>query len=135
MTPHPVFLVGAGICVVSFLTLFVLVASKGGLSKSKQIGTLMALFRGEHGKPSKRLTVGSFVGLGLGMLCIFAGVAANDVAQENRCQARCLEAGHTRGKIGPSVEMSMTRRNSAAFLACTCTGGVGAALELHADEL
>ena len=66
---------------------------------------------------------------------MFAGVAADDVARERRCQAHCVEAGHPRGVIGPSMERNMLRRNQPAFVACTCKGGAGPELQLPADSL
>lgn len=135
MAPHPVFFVGLVIFFLCAATFMGLVFAKGGWSKSKQFGVLAELLRGEHGAFSRWLLIGSFLGGILGALVLFAGVAANDVAREKRCQARCLEAGHPRGVIGPSMEQSMTRRNSAAFVACTCTGGSGPPIELRADSL
>ena len=135
MPLHPMFLVGLAIFFASAATFMGFVFSKGGWKRSKQIGIMVALVRGEHGKSSRALTLGSFAGIILGVLCLFSGVAATDVAREKRCQARCLEMGHPRGAIGPSVQMSMTRRNTAAFLACTCSGGAGPSVELHADSL
>ncbi len=135
MAPHPVTVVGVAIFFFSAAVFMGVVFSKGGRKRSKQLGVLMALVRGEHGVVSRVMTIASLGGVIVGMLALFAGVAANDLAREKRCQARCVEAGHRRGMIGPSMEQSMTRRNSAAFVACTCSGGESPALELRADSL
>lgn len=112
-----------------------IVFAKGGWNRSKQFAVIAALVRGQHGAFSRTVAIGSFAGIIFGALLLFAGVAAEDVAREKRCAAHCLQAGHPRGIIGPSMAQSMTRRNSAAFLACTCTGGAGPAIEVHADSL
>ena len=135
MAPHPAFVVGVAIFLASTAVFIGAVFAKGGWKRSKQIGVVIALVRGEHGKAARRVAIGSFAGVILGGLVTFAGVAAEDVAREKRCQARCVEAGQPRGKIGPSIEQNMTRRNTAAFLACTCSGGAGPSIELHADSL
>lgn len=135
MPLHPVFIAGLVIFFISAATFMGVIFSKGGWNRSKQFGVMAALWRGEHGATSKRVMLLSFAGIIFGMLTLFSGAAANDVAREKRCQAKCLEAGHLVGKIGPSSEMSMTRRNTAAFVACTCTGGAGPAVELRADSL
>ena len=135
MEPHPAFYLGAAIFFASAILFIGVVFAKGGSKRSKQIGVIIAVVRGEHGKTGRRLLIGSFGGVVLGALVLFAGVAANDVKREKLCQAKCVEAGHTRGTIGPSVGMNMTRRNTAAFVACTCTGGPGASIELQADSL
>ncbi len=135
MAPHPAFVVGVAIFFVSTAVFIGAVFAKGGWKRSRQIGVILALVRGEHGKAARTVAIASFGGVILGGLVTFAGVAAEDVAREKRCQARCVEAGQLRGVIGPSIEQSMTRRNTAAFLACTCTGGAGPPTELHADGL
>jgi hypothetical protein len=111
------------------------VFAKGGFSKSRQLPVLIALVRAEHGRAARWLTLGSLVGLVLGGLFLFAGISADDLAREKRCQRRCVEEGHPRGVIGPSSQQSMTRRNSAAFVACLCSGGPGRPIELRADSL
>jgi hypothetical protein len=135
MPLHPAFIIGLVIFFTSAALFMGIVFSKGGWNRSKQFGVMASLIRGEHGPVNRWLTFASFAGIVLGTLTLFAGVAANDVAREKRCQARCVEAGHTRGVIGPSIQQSMTRRNTPAFVACTCTGGSGPEIELRADSL
>ncbi len=135
MRPHPVFIVGVAIFFLSAVAFLGILFAKGGWKRSKQFGVIVALFRGEHGTFSRWLMIGSFLGIVFGALVQFAGVAANDVARENLCQARCVAAGYPRGTIGPSMEQNMARRNSPAFVACNCTGGTLPPLELHADSL
>jgi len=135
MALHPVFLAGVAIFFASGLLFMGLVFAKGGANRSKQLGVMLALVRGEHGPLNRQLAIGSFAGIILGALCCFAGVAAQDVAREKRCQAKCVEVGHLRGKIGPSSQQSMTRRGRAAFVACVCSGGAGPPIELQADSL
>lgn len=128
------FFVGGGLFFAFGAILFGLVFAKGGWRTWNQVGVIVDLVRGKFGRFNRWLTIGSFIGIFLGAMALYSGVAAIDVAREKRCQTRCVERGHARGVIGPSVEMSMTRRNSAAFVACTCLGGEGPSIELHADE-
>ena len=84
MPQHPMFIVGLVIFFASAATFMGTMFSKGGWNRSKQFSVLAALVRGQHGAFSRRLTIGSFVGIVLGVLCLFSGVAAMDVARERR---------------------------------------------------
>ncbi len=132
---HPAFFAGLAILFLSGITFLVILFGNGGWNRSKQFGVIVSVARGDFGKTNRRLMFASLGGVVLGMLVLFSGVAAEDEARARRCSNRCVQEGHTYGKLGPSVEMSMNRRNSPAFLACTCAGGPLAPVELRADSL
>ncbi|GEM_PF-1457678 len=132
---HPAFFAGLAIFFLSGITFMVILFSNGGWLRSKQFAVIASLARGDLGQTNRRLTFASLIGVAIGMMVTFSGVAAEDAARVRRCSARCVQEGHVYGKIGPSIEMSMSRRNSPAFLACTCSGGPSEPIELHADSL
>jgi len=131
----PLFLVGIALFFGGGVTLMGVLFSSGGASKSRQLGVLAALLRGEHGGARRALTRASLAMLALSLPVTFSAVAAGDRQRAAACRQTCARLGYTAGVIGPSQARNPQRPGLPAFVACRCVGGRADDTELRADDL
>lgn len=135
MFEEPLFLLGIALFFPSGLTFMVVLFANGGAPKSKQLSVLSDLVRGRRGRRRQRTTLGAMLGMALGTLLLFSGVAAHDLGRADRCVERCTREGYPTGRIGPSEARRPGQPRRALFVACRCEGGDRAPLELVANDL
>lgn len=134
MPTHPLFVAGAAITAVAFVTFATILFSKGGFHRMRQLGVMSALLKGEHGSGARLVFVGSLLAMMVGSCLVFAGVGAGDAARLDACEARCDELGYPQYRIGPNSDRDDADR-STWFVACICEGGDRAPTELRAGDL
>lgn len=115
-----------------FFTIFSLLATKGALNKSKQLGMIGEILDGRHGRETKRALALAFFALLFGACTTFTGFMQRDAARRSACKKECVRRGYAKGTIQGSREKTKGRH---AFVACTCTGGADDDLELRADSI
>jgi hypothetical protein len=124
--------IGAALFGGGFITLFIVLGTQNALAKSRQLEALGRVGSGKAGcGPQIALLCGAMA-MGGGACACFAGIAVGDAGRARACKEECIRRGHPTGTIQGSKEKDGGRHK---FVACMCSGGSGAPVELRADDL
>lgn len=111
------FLVGVLLFFLGASCVFVVLARAGALAKSKQLGALTRVLRGEAGPREQRVLRGALIVMIIGACLLFMAVGRMDAAARSACDRACREWGLHGGRIGPSRTSDRPQR------ACLCGPG------------
>lgn len=116
------FIIGSLLCVIGFAGFFAVLGRAGALAKSKQLGALARILRGEAGAFERSLLVLALTLCLVGACFLFMTVAQQDAAVRDACVAACRQGGLPKGRIA--------RSHTGPVRACFCGEG-DAAHELY----